>query len=548
MATQPHSKKDFGGTLGRRKTAAFSAVTISSMVKDEKKKAKQKDKFVISGPTAPAQHVVHVDSNYNWTAGLNGEEAHTQFDPSEKLGQGAYGSVFKGTHIASGAILAIKQCPNLGPSKESIQKEIDILKQCKHDNIVQYYGSTVKGKVLWILMEFCGGGAINDFMAAMPEKTFNEQQIASIIAESVKGLVYLHSKNIIHRDIKAANILLTETGQCKLADFGVSGQMKDEFGKKNTVTGTPLWMAPEVVDGDKYDAKADVWSLGITAIEMAQGEPPHMQLRMMQAMTKICSGPPPRLAEPEKWSKEFNQFIADTLVKDASARLSSADLLNHPFIKSVPDPHAVIVDMLKSCGKYSAVDPFHVKTGEIEAVEEDEKSLTLSAPVAKETTEDPQIKGLKAMIADLQKELAEEKKKNAGLIAEAGESVNIAAKEQDYQAKSKEDVVKELLKTKKKLKKAKIELEELQRELKKGSKEEEDKRKKRKSKVSNPLDEELEFASREELIKKVKHLDAQCRATTQTKLQGDATVKLLLAQIRELETKIDSADKKKRSK
>lgn len=130
------------------------------------------------------------------------------------------------------------------------------------------------------------------------------------------------------------------------------------------------------MDGDKYDVKADVWSIGITAIEMAQGEPPYMQLKMMQAMVKICSGPPPTLADPSKWSKEFNQFLADTLIKDASQRPTSAELLNvwpsyhilvdhclhaypfqHPFIKSVPDPHSVIVEMLKSCGKYSVGKP-----------------------------------------------------------------------------------------------------------------------------------------------------------------------------------------------
>jgi len=551
----PASKRDSHSALSRRKSNTGLPPVKEDLFNKILPAGKKKGKgdFVISGPTAPAQHVVHVDSNYNWSSGLNGEEGHTQFDAGEKLGQGAYGSVFKGTHIASGAILAIKQCPNLGPSKESIQKEIDILKQCRHDNIVQYYGSTVKGKVLWILMEFCGGGAVNDLMGLMPTKTFSEQQIAAIIAESLKGLVYLHSKNIIHRDIKAANILLTETGQCKLADFGVSGQMKDEFNKKNTVAGTPLWMAPEVVDGDKYDVRADVWSMGITAIEMAQGEPPYMQLKMMQAMSKICSGPPPKLDEPEKWSKEFNQFIADTLVKDVAKRPTAAELLNHPFIKSVADPYTVIVDMLRSCGRYSQVDMYaaiqaanKAKTTEMEATED----VSLSAPIAKETQEDPQIKGLKAMIADLQKELAEEKKKNAQLSAEAGETVNLSVSEQDYASKSKEEVIQELIKTKKKLKRAKNMLEEAEREMKKGHSEEEENKKKaekKKSKTSS-LDEELDLASREELIKKVKLLDAQNRAIAQTKAQGDATVKLLLNQIKELEAKVVEApggDKKK---
>jgi len=410
----------------RRKSSNFST-GVSSVHKDPSKR-KTKD-FVISGPTAPAQHLVHVDSNYNWT-GLNGEDGHTQFSADVKLGQGAYGSVFKGTHIASGAVLAIKQCPNLGPAKDSIQKEIDILKQCKHENIVQYYGSTVKGKVLWILMEFCGGGAVNDLMEKLPGGRYTEQQIAAVMAESLKGLAYLHSKNIIHRDIKAANILLNEQGQTKLADFGVSGQMKDEFNKKNTVTGTPLWMAPEVVDGDNYDARADLWSLGITAIEMAEGEPPHFKEKMMQAMMKICAGPPPTLKEPEKWSKEFHNFLATCLVKEPQGRPSATELLEHPFIKSVPNPKAVMIDVLKSLGRYKETDMYgeiqasnkihaekeREKEREREAAgKEKEPTIELSSPKAQEVKEDPKILALKTVVADLQKELAEEKKKTAAL-------------------------------------------------------------------------------------------------------------------------------------
>jgi len=180
-------------------------------------------------------------------------------------------------------------------------------------------------------MEFCGAGSVSDLMR-ITDKTMNEEQIAVILKDALKGLIYLHSKRKIHRDIKAGNILLNNKGEGKLADFGVSGQLSDTMAKRQTVIGTPFWMAPEVIQEVGYDVKADLWSLGITAIEMAEGKPPYSNIHPMRAIFMIPSRPPPKLTEPDKWSKEFNDFVVHCLTKNPEQRPPATDLLKHAFI------------------------------------------------------------------------------------------------------------------------------------------------------------------------------------------------------------------------
>ncbi|KAL6051330.1 germinal center kinase 1 isoform X1 [Balamuthia mandrillaris] len=578
-----------GGTpTSQKKKNPLAASTSGGK---EKKSKASKATFEISGPTAPAVHKVHVDQSYNWT-GADGEEGYTQFDQGEELGKGAYGSVYKGTHIASGAVLAIKSCPNLGPARDTVQKEIDILKLCKHDNIVQYYGTCVKGKSLWILMEFCGGGAIDSLMKKLPEGTYTEAQIGAVMAESLKGLIYLHSRSIIHRDIKAANILLTESGQTKLADFGVSAVVKED--KQTTTIGTPLWMAPEVLAGEAYDSTADTWSLGITAIEMAQGEPPHKQEKMMKAMMLISSGDPPKLSQSEKWSPEFNDFIKTCCVKEASQRPDSTKLLQHPFIqKALPQSKAIMVDLLKALGKYKEPDIYSTSVGSSSAgsgveltAEEKVKTrkkksvveVELSTPISsQQVEEDAKILALKQIISDLKKELEEEKKKQKLLVGTEGKSeaqvLEALAEAKKENKKSKAAYKKlqaELDETQAKVKELEHTKAELETQIKTlsaasgpaggggsgspsssfgnsspipavESKKKEKKEKKKKG-TGGPttiqgIDENLlKKMSREELLKKVKEMDAQNRALAAGKAQGDATVKLLLEQIRELKS------------
>eukprot|EP01087_Luapelamoeba_hula_P024404 TRINITY_DN927_c0_g1_i1.p1 TRINITY_DN927_c0_g1~~TRINITY_DN927_c0_g1_i1.p1 ORF type:complete len:586 (-),score=139.11 TRINITY_DN927_c0_g1_i1:7-1764(-) len=369
------------------------------------KKSDNNNGFVISGPQGPMRHETHVGQDLDW-----GVEGWKQFELGVKLGQGAFGAVYKGTHIASGRVMAVKQCPTLGPARDTIQKEIDILKKCSNKNIVQYYGSCVKGaKTLWILMEFCGAGAVDDILKKQEEKRLPENIIAAVMAESVKGLIYLHSQKIIHRDIKCANILVDEEGNVKLADFGVSAQIKDEAEKKQTTTGTALWMSPEVLNGDAYDFRVDVWSLAITAIEMAEGDPPHIKEPMMKAMLKICAGDPPKLQEPEKWSKEFNNFLAYCLVKDPESRPSSTDLLSHPFILGAVQPKATIIQLLVSLG---VIQPPDVALTPPVPKPKDE----ISKPTPKEM-EDPAVVALKNVTKQLQDDLRDEREKVKSLQA-----------------------------------------------------------------------------------------------------------------------------------
>jgi len=166
------------------------------------------------------------------------------------------------------------------------------------------------------------------------KKAFNETQISLIMKDALRGLNFLHKNKRLHRDIKAGNIMLTESGKAKLGDFGISGEVKD-FTKHHTAIGTPYWMAPEVIT-ENYDQRADIWSLGITAIELAQGEPPLADIHPMRAIFMIPRQPPPTLATPSLWSESFNDFIAKTLVKDPEQRNPAVWFLkNHPFIKNI---------------------------------------------------------------------------------------------------------------------------------------------------------------------------------------------------------------------
>jgi len=267
---------------------------------------------------------------------FNLEEADKKRDPSkdfellEKLGEGSYGSVWKAKHVKTGTTTAIKKVP-VENDLDEILNEIKIMKQCRSPYIISYYGSYFKDNELWIVMEYCGAGSVSDLMR-ITDKTMNEDQIAVILKDALKGLLYLHSKRKIHRDIKAGNILLNNKGEGKLADFGVSGQLSDTMAKRQTVIGTPFWMAPEVIQEVGYDIKADLWSLGITAIEMGEGKPPYSNIHPMRAIFMIPSRPPPKPSEPEKWSKDFNDFVAQCLIKNPENRPAAADLLKHSFI------------------------------------------------------------------------------------------------------------------------------------------------------------------------------------------------------------------------
>jgi serine/threonine protein kinase len=250
----------------------------------------------------------------------------------EQVGKGAFGSVWKGQNKTTGAIVAIKiiDLDNTNEEIEDIQKEVHLQLALHSPNIVQLFGSFVIESELWIIMEFLSGGSVADLLKA---GVFDENQVAIVLRELLNALVYLHESNKIHRDIKGANILISDSGEVKMADFGVCGQFTSTMTKKQTFVGTPYWMAPEVIKQSGYNAKADIWSLGITAIEMCKGEPPLSNIKPMSALFLIPQNQPPHLEGA--FSKNFKDFVAQCLTKDPNKRPNARMLQKHKFIQNV---------------------------------------------------------------------------------------------------------------------------------------------------------------------------------------------------------------------
>eukprot|EP00850_Spirogloea_muscicola_P003261 SM000013S26430 [mRNA] locus=s13:309405:315822:- [translate_table: standard] len=308
------------------------------------------------------------------------EDPTLKYELLDELGKGSYGAVFKARDLRTSELVAIKVL-SLAEGEEGfedIRGEIEMLQQCNNPNVVRYLGSYQGDDFLWIVMEYCGGGSVADLMNHT-DQPLEEHMIAYICKEALKGLAYLHGIQKVHRDIKGGNILLTDTGEVKLGDFGVAAQLTSTISKRNTFIGTPHWMAPEVIQENLYDGKVDVWALGISAIEMAEvlhsiliqdfgrcnmpifglqvlaqyrlsiapGLPPRSNVHPMRVIFMISREPAPMLEDKEKWSLVFHDYIAKCLAKEPRLRPNASALLEHKFIEKCKGSAASLVPRIE---------------------------------------------------------------------------------------------------------------------------------------------------------------------------------------------------------
>uniref|UniRef100_A0A8C5CNK6 non-specific serine/threonine protein kinase n=1 Tax=Gadus morhua TaxID=8049 RepID=A0A8C5CNK6_GADMO len=313
------------------------------------------------------------------------EHVHRDENPEEiwdiigELGDGAFGKVYKAQNKQTGVLAAAKVIDTKTEEElEDYMVEIEILASCDHHNIVKLLDAFYYDSKLWILIEFCGGGAVDAVMLEL-ERPLTEPQIRVVCRQTLQALLYLHNNKIIHRDLKAGNILLSINGDVKLADFGVSAKNTKTLQRRDSFIGTPYWMAPEVVmcetSKDRpYDYKADIWSLGVTLIELAQVEPPNHEMNPMRVLLKIAKAEPPTLMQPSRWSPAFSDFLRRCLDKNVDNRWSTAQLLQHPFVSSVVDS--------KPLRELIAEAKAEV-TEEIEESKEEEEDETDTRPVSK---------------------------------------------------------------------------------------------------------------------------------------------------------------------
>eukprot|EP01099_Mayorella_cantabrigiensis_P008285 TRINITY_DN76_c0_g1_i4.p1 TRINITY_DN76_c0_g1~~TRINITY_DN76_c0_g1_i4.p1 ORF type:complete len:450 (-),score=130.28 TRINITY_DN76_c0_g1_i4:273-1565(-) len=275
------------------------------------------------------------------------KEIYTNF---KKIGEGAAGEVFLATNTQTNIQIAVKQMNLATQNIKLLTTEIGIMKDSHHENIVDYIDSYIVDDKLWVVMEYMGGGCLTDVLEQFEALQMTEEMIARVCLEVIRGLEYVHSLHRIHRDIKSDNILVSSSGEVKLADFGYAAQLTKDKSKRNTIVGTPYWMAPELIRGQEYDQKVDIWSLGIMAMEMAEGEPPYMEFPPLRALFLITTKGIPPLKEPTKWSKEFHSFLAACLEKDVDRRPDASALLQHPFLQ-MSCPRDALIPLIEEAKK-----------------------------------------------------------------------------------------------------------------------------------------------------------------------------------------------------
>ncbi|XP_050375393.1 serine/threonine-protein kinase 1 isoform X2 [Argentina anserina] len=323
------------GTVRRNSAGGNSTMSraVASMQASGDGMGKQRKSSAASSQNEEARQNMKMSTS-SIPESVTREDPTTKYELLNELGKGSYGAVYKARDLKTSEMVAIKVI-SLSQGEEGYEEicgEIEMLQQCSHPNVVRYLGSYQGEEYLWIVMEYCGGGSVADLMN-VTEDALEEYQIAYICREALKGLAYLHSIFKVHRDIKGGNILLTEQGDVKLGDFGVAAQLTRTMSKRNTFIGTPHWMAPEVIQESRYDGKVDVWALGVSAIEMAEGLPPRSAVHPMRVLFMISLEPAPMLEDKEKWSLVFHDFVAKCLTKEPRLRPTAAEMLKHKFIE-----------------------------------------------------------------------------------------------------------------------------------------------------------------------------------------------------------------------
>ncbi|KAI8882544.1 Pkinase-domain-containing protein [Backusella circina FSU 941] len=296
--------------------------------------------------SAGFQATTNSESNTNESQMMNQlRSVVTSGDPNliykrmKKIGRGASGSVYLAKDIHTQHKVAIKQMDLSSQSRlDLIVNEIMIMKESHHGNIVNFLDSFLVRGDLWVVMEYMEGGALTD---VIENNTMTEQQISTVCYQTAMGLSHLHSQKVIHRDIKSDNVLLDFQGNVKISDFGYCAKLSEQKNKRETMVGTPYWMAPEVVKQKEYDAKVDVWSLGIMAIEMLENEPPYLDEEPLKALYLIATNGTPSLKNPENLSRELKSYLAVCLCVDVKSRASSAELLEHEFLKKAGAPNVL---------------------------------------------------------------------------------------------------------------------------------------------------------------------------------------------------------------
>ncbi|XP_063273064.1 serine/threonine-protein kinase PAK 3-like, partial [Prinia subflava] len=318
---------------------------------------------------SPQQKSQMTEELLQWLRSIVNEgDPQTRYTKFVQVGQGGFGTVYKAFDPATGDVVALKKMPlHKRSRKELVINEIRIMKENRHPNIVNYIDSYLVDEDLWLVMEYVDGGTLTSVLLQV---FIDERMIAAISRECLKALDFLHSKNVIHRDVKSDNILLGMDGSVKLTDFGLCAQLTPERSTRCTVLGSPYWVAPEVLKRKEYDTQVDIWALGIVAIEMLEGEPPYFKESPLRAQHLIARNRYPPLRRPSRMSVLFHAFLHSCLDTDPSIRWTACELLQHPFLKTAVSL-SVLPEIIRIARRVSqAVEALHTNSASTEQKQE----------------------------------------------------------------------------------------------------------------------------------------------------------------------------------